>query len=192
MSDGKVLVWGIAKRIGQPYIDQDQSQGSSRNRSRKVKLMNRLVLVVCLLVFASITIACGGGGPADHSTAWPSRSTQSPIIGEWRVSRMEIGGVRQNDEGEFLWKFRESRVNATVPGVTDSEFKWREDPAANPARLTISRIEGDGDTVLLGIYKIDGDTLHLVVGPRGGYPERFGTTRGNVDEIYFEMKRVTK
>src|SRR5262245_50408959 len=125
--------------------------------------MIRLLGTLCLA--ASLAVA-----------APPPKADPSPLVGSWRSVRVISGGEE--------WKggplVVESRADGTAvlgdgsrPRDQDPPVKFKAAPDKTPAQIDVAAPEGHRIAPVVGIYKLDGDTLTLCYSNGGARPTEF-------------------
>jgi len=140
--------------------------------------MNALLLSVALAV----------GAPAAKETKNPPS-----LVGEWVAEK----GVRGGDENPIppesvRFEFTpDSKVRITEGSKTSELAEYTADPKKDPAEFSIVPPPGKKKPPVLGIYKLDGDTLTLCLRQGGERPTKFESPKGS-EVMLFTLKRVKK
>jgi len=139
-----------------------------------------------------IGIAVGVGAPGVKD---PPKKEES-IIGEWVGESMVRGGkVRPVPEGGITFKFTaEGKLIVNEGGRGEREVgTFKVDSKKNPAELDLTPPPEKSDKPVLGIYKLDGDTLTICVSDDDGAvrPNKFESPDGT-RIMLMTLKRAKK
>jgi uncharacterized protein (TIGR03067 family) len=140
--------------------------------------MTPILLVVSLTVGAPLT-----KDPKPDTVA---------IVGEWVFESATIGGRPDSPPPGTTWTFTADSKSVLALGkdYPKLESKYTTDPKKTPAWLDVA--DGPKGTPLIGIYKVDGDTLTLCLGGKvGDRPTTFEAPAGSTTAIMV-LKRVKK
>ncbi len=142
-------------------------------------------------------------GPKPDRQARPAVTEQArrklvveALIGEWKGTYMELGGVEQTLDKKrgktWDWDFREETVTLNAPGSENVTLPWRVDTSRVPHTIDFGR-QGQGafETVLVGIFQIEGDELTLCMSiDKDRRPTEFTTNAANVFMLFkFKAKK---
>ena len=138
-------------------------------------------------------LALAVGAPAVKD---PPKKDAPSIAGEWVAVSVEAGGKGQDfpdrefaftltADGKFL--IRRAKGGETAEGV------YKLDPKKSPPEIDVSYPQDQGETPLLGIYKLDGDalTLCLAEGKDARRPTKFESPAG-ARVMVLVLERVKK
>jgi uncharacterized protein (TIGR03067 family) len=124
----------------------------------------------------------------------PPKKDIKPLLGEWVVEKPELGGlpfphpagganVQFTSDGMMV-----SREGANAP----EECGYTADPKKDPAEIEITPSAVEGKVItMVGIYKVEGDTLTLCLVVGGKRPTKFESVAGE-GTIYMTFKRPKK
>ena len=137
---------------------------------------------MCLLALGMLI---GADSPSDAA-----RKDLEKLQGEWKADKA------QND-GEEAAANLLAKMNLTVKGESltidvgsarDEKAKIRLDPGKSPATIDITPAR-PGRATLLGIYKLDGDSLTLCWAKKGARPTEFASKEGS-NHVLFVLRRI--
>jgi uncharacterized protein (TIGR03067 family) len=114
-------------------------------------------------VLIGLTLMAGAPAPKE-----PPKETPS-IVGEWAASSVIVGGKGQAfPEREFEYTLTADGKFVVRNGKEGGEGKYVLDRKKDPPEIDIF-LNGDkaDSPTMQGIYKVEGDTLTLCVGPGG-------------------------
>jgi uncharacterized protein (TIGR03067 family) len=117
---------------------------------------------------------------------------QEKIVGTWAFRSLVKGGQKEAEEGFKEAKLifaADAKLTAKLP-KGDKEGTYKLDPATKPKAMTITT-EGGG--TLLGIYKLEGDTLTVCLGNEdvNDRPTEFDSKEGT-KVVLIVLKREKK
>jgi RNA polymerase sigma-70 factor (ECF subfamily) len=145
---------------------------------RKVKIV--AVVVLALSVVGTAALVCARQALADKPAA--ARKDQAPkdeekILGTWALESGEDGGQKAPEERikEAKAIFAADGKMTAKLGEREQEFTYLLDPSKNPKEFSVT--DDKGRTVL-GIYKLDGDTLTVCFARGGDRPTEFASKEG--------------
>jgi uncharacterized protein (TIGR03067 family) len=144
-----------------------------------------------ILVVLSISVAVSGNHPTREAMKW--------FRGHWVCVYVETEGVPIPKEGIEDLKHLDilvegDRITLIEEGKVREEWDihYKVDPTKKPWTIDIAvSLEGTKPKTLLGIYKVDGDTLKIsIVGPKKE-PERATefVTRPGSNNLLWHFKR---
>jgi uncharacterized protein (TIGR03067 family) len=141
-----------------------------------------------LLVGLAISVGAPGKDPAAKDP--PS------LVGEWVGEKAVAGGKeRPVPEGGITFTFAADGKLTVKEGKRDKNDTgtYKADPKKAPAEVDIIPPEDKKEPTVLGIYKLDGDTLTLCFGrgKEGSRPTKFESPEGS-QTIVITLKRVKK
>ena len=115
---------------------------------------------------------------------------EEKILGTWAVVSGEEGGQKAPEErikeGKLIFA-ADGKLTAKL-GEREQEFTYQLDPAKKPKEFSVMDDKG---RTMLGIYKLDGDTLTVCYDRTGHRPAEFDSPEGT--RIVLEVfKRVKK
>ena len=119
------------------------------------------------------------------------------VAGEWQLESSTVNGRKGVLSGNLVYTFTKDgkwlieRNGKPTPGPVNRGFKT--DPKANPPTVDLMSNTAANGTLLLGIYKVEGDTL-TICGRRGNDVERptnFDASEGSRMTVYI-LKRAKK
>lgn len=128
----------------------------------------------------------------------PGKDTKEPpsIVGEWVGEKAVAGGKEQPvPDGGITFIFTADGKLTVMEGKRDKNDTgtYKADAKKEPAEIDIIPPEDKKEPTVLGIYKLDGDTLTLAFG-RGkekSRPTKFESPVG-ADTIVITLKRAKK
>jgi uncharacterized protein (TIGR03067 family) len=139
-----------------------------------------------------VVLAVGAPGVKD-----PPKKKDAPTIhGEWTVESIMIGGMalpRQQAGGPETFLLSPDgtmTVRTSAGGVPKNEVgRYTLDEKKSPPEIDLIPDAALKDTTMLGIFKLDGDTLTVCMGEKR--PTKFETVAGEVT-ILLTFKRTPK
>jgi RNA polymerase sigma factor (sigma-70 family) len=157
----------------------------------KLKVVAAVVLAVT--VAAAGTVLCARQALADKPAA--AGKDQAPkdeekILGTWAVVSHEEGGQRAPEEAikEAKVIFAADGKMTGKQGGKEQEFTYKLDPARKPKEFDGTNDKG---RTVLGIYKLDGDTLTICFNRLGDRPTAFASKEGTTAVLQV-LKREKK
>jgi len=151
----------------------------------KLKVAAAVLLVLC--VAAAVTVVGARQALADKKE---TPKDEEKILGTWAVVSYEEGGEKAPEE-----RIKEAKVSFAADGKMtakqgekEQEFTYKLDPAKKPKEFSLTNDKG---LTLLGIYKLDGDTLTVCLDRSGGQPAEFASKDGTT-VILEVLKREKK
>jgi RNA polymerase sigma factor (sigma-70 family) len=144
----------------------------------KVKVVAAVVLALSVAV--AVPAVCARRALADKPAAAgkdEAPKDEEAILGTWALESGEEGGQKAPEErikeGKLTFA-ADGKVTAKL-GEREQEFTYQLDPAKKPKEFSVT---DDKDRTLLGIYKLDGDTLTVCFDRGGGRPTEFASKEG--------------
>jgi uncharacterized protein (TIGR03067 family) len=116
---------------------------------------------------------------------------QSAIVGEWEVVSQTVGGITgpwKLDVSVFIFS-PEGKFGHRSDGTLRPWKRYRTDDKADPPTLDIVPIDDAKGAVAEWLFKVDGDTLTLSMGPGKGRPASLESPKG-AENIILTLKRV--
>jgi uncharacterized protein (TIGR03067 family) len=118
---------------------------------------------------------------------------QEKIVGTWAFMSLVKGGQKEPEEGFKEAKLifaADAKLTAKLPEKGEKEGTYKLDPAKKPKAITITTEEGG---TLLGIYKLEGDTLTVCLGNENDNdrPTEFDSKEGT-KVVLIVLKREKK
>jgi uncharacterized protein (TIGR03067 family) len=133
-------------------------------------------------VFLAVALVVAAPAPKDK------KPDPGPIEGEWVIQSYVLGGREDNIErGEKV------RLSEGFLVVGENEkVRYTLDSKADPPRIDMTPVRGKHEPIL-GIYKLDGDSL-VICFPKGGGADRPTKFESWVDSriVVVTLKRETK
>jgi uncharacterized protein (TIGR03067 family) len=114
-------------------------------------------------VLIGLSLVVGAPAPKDPAKEPPS------AVGEWVAATVIVGGKGQAfPERDFAYTLTADGKFVVRKGKEGGEGKYTTDRKKDPPEIDIF-LEGDksDSPTMQGIYKVEGDTLTLCVGPGG-------------------------
>jgi uncharacterized protein (TIGR03067 family) len=122
------------------------------------------------------------------------------LQGTWNVVSLEVDGKKVDNDGLLpsepisgsKWTITSDKIEVRV-GDRTIEGSYTIDPSKNPKRIDVTLFVPNGEwvdqTVLLGIYALQGETLKLYLGPNQGgsrlkRPKEFQTKKDEGGALY--------
>jgi uncharacterized protein (TIGR03067 family) len=117
------------------------------------------------------------------------------IVGTWNGEKAVAGGKELPvPEGGVSFTFTEDGKVTVKEGKRDKPDAgtYKLDPKKDPAEIDLTPPPEKKEKVVLGIYKLDGDTLTLCFGKDGGErPTKFESPEGS-SVVVITLKRAKK
>lgn len=114
------------------------------------------------------------------------KSDQDKIQGKWEMTKGEMNGENLPEDfiKGFSITFTKEKFEAKLADGSGESGEFKLDSKAKPASASFT---ANGET-RKGIYKWDGEALHLCVSDRGGeQPKEFAGKDGN---LFFVLKKA--
>jgi uncharacterized protein (TIGR03067 family) len=145
-------------------------------------------MLASLLVGLTMSV----GAPGKDSSAKDPPS----LVGEWVGEKAVAGGKEKPvPEGGITFTFTADGKLSVKEGKPDKNDTgtYKTDPKKAPAEIDIIPPEDKKEPTVLGIYKLDGDTLTLCFGrgKEGSRPTKFESPEGS-QTIVITLKRAKK
>jgi len=130
------------------------------------------------------------GAPAKED---PAAKDPPTLIGEWVGESGMRGGKPENPPaGTTLTFLADCKVRFKEGGAgKPGEGSYKADPKKSPAEVDITPPEASKGEILLGIHKIEGDTLTLCFSLGGERPKEFSAPAGS-EVMLVTCKRAKK
>jgi uncharacterized protein (TIGR03067 family) len=138
----------------------------------------------CLLV---VGLLMGADQPSDAA-----KKDLEKLQGDWKVEKAQRGGMDApaNVLEKLTLVVKGDSMTVSEGGVRDEKAAITLDPGKSPAAIDIKPARAGRDTVL-GIYKLDGDSLTLCWAKDGARPTDFASKEGS-NHVLFVLKRIKK
>ena len=135
-----------------------------------------------------LLLALAAPGPKDAPKPDPAQ-----VRGEWVVERYLLGGKGVDRERGLTAIIDEGTMALVRDGRRKEAVGIRLDPAAAPARIDLIPPGREKEEAILGIYKVEGDTLTLCF-PKGGRADRPTKFESPADTsiVLMTLKRAKK
>jgi uncharacterized protein (TIGR03067 family) len=138
-------------------------------------------------------LALAVGAPAPKKEA-PKKEPPTPV-GTWLSEKVVAGGKElPAPPGAIEFNFTtdgQLRVNKGN-GAPSEPGAFKVDATKDPAEIDITESRaGRPDRTIVGVFKIDGDTMTLAISEAGDRPKAFESPAGS-QVIVFTFKRVKK
>jgi uncharacterized protein (TIGR03067 family) len=143
--------------------------------------MNPILLALALTVAAP--------GPKD-----PPKKDVDPLLGQWVGEKAETGGMPLPvPVGGMSMEFKpDGKLVMTDGGKPPEEAGYKADPKKDPHEIDVVPPAAGGKVMtMLGIYKVDGDSLTLCLAAAGERPTKFESAAGQAT-ILLTFKRAKK
>jgi uncharacterized protein (TIGR03067 family) len=135
-------------------------------------------------LFVGLVLAVGAPGPKD------SKADPPKVEGDWVQESYVLGGTDSDREKGRVFRFTDGKL---VMVGRSEDIGYKLDPKPNPPHIDLIPIGKENGDPILGIYKLDGDTL-MICFPKGGRAERptkFESPAGT-RIVLLTLKRQTK
>src|SRR5262245_52623372 len=115
-----------------------------------------------------------------------TKKDQDLIQGNWDIVGLETGGKAEPDKNfkGNTFSFAKDRATLREANYPPVEFTFTTDPTKTPKTIDLA----GKNSVLRGIYKLDGDNLTLSLGIGATRPTDFTTKAGGDSEV-FQLRR---
>jgi uncharacterized protein (TIGR03067 family) len=116
------------------------------------------------------------------------------IVGEWVAEKAVLAGnPRPAPDGGVTMEFKADGKVVIKEGTKGPiEATYTTDPKKEPAEFEMTPpIKGPKNDSLIGIYKVEGDTLTLCLAPDGQRPAKFESS-ADVPTMLMTFKRAKK
>jgi uncharacterized protein (TIGR03067 family) len=114
------------------------------------------------------------------------------ILGEWVPTTIVVGGKKEDQPAGSLMTFAKDG-KSTMKEDKDAklvEMSYTLDPKQDPSHITLTEA-GMGNITLLGIYKLEGETLTICLASGKDRPTAFASRAGSAN-ILITLKRPKK
>jgi RNA polymerase sigma factor (sigma-70 family) len=146
--------------------------------------LSKMKVVAAVVLALSVAVAVTVVGARRALAAKPAATAkdkalkdEEKILGTWALVAYEEGGQKAPEEA-----IKDARVTLTADGKMTAkqgekvqEFTYELDPAKKPKEFSGTNDKGQ---TMLGIYKLDGDTLTVCFDRGGGRPTEFASKEG--------------
>jgi uncharacterized protein (TIGR03067 family) len=116
------------------------------------------------------------------------------LVGEWVGEKAEVAGMPlPAPVSEMRMEFKADGKAVLRDGAKPAEeASYTADPKKDPAEIDLTPPPTGGKAeTLLGIYKVEGDTLTLCLAAAGGRPTKFESAAGSANML-LTFKRAKK
>jgi uncharacterized protein (TIGR03067 family) len=140
-------------------------------------------------LLTALALSVAAPGPKD-----PPKKDTNPLLGEWTGEKAETGGMPLPvPVGGMTMEFKpDGKVVMTDAGKPPEEAGYTADPKKDPHEIDLTQPMAGGKVMkMLGIYKVDGDTLTLCLGVVGERPTKFESAAGQAT-LLMTFKRAKK
>jgi len=130
---------------------------------------------------------------AAPSVKEPPKKDPPTLLGEWAAESGVRGGKADNPPpGTTITFHKEGKVSFKEGGGGAGEDgTYTSDPKKSPAEIDIMSPGAGKGVAMLGIYKIEGDTLTMCITMGGDRPKAFESPAGS-EAILITCKRAKK
>jgi len=141
-------------------------------------------------VLAGLALTIGAPALKDPPAKAPN------IVGEWDVESVTVNGMPSGIKGGTKYTFTADGkwlIERSGKPIVGPDRGFKTDPKASPPKVDLISSTAAAGTLLLGIYKVEGDTL-TICGRRGNDVERptsFDDSEGSGTTVYV-LKRAKK
>jgi uncharacterized protein (TIGR03067 family) len=126
-----------------------------------------------------IGLALVAGAPGKD----PPKKEAPSVVGEWVAATVMVGGKGQAfPDRDFAYTLTADGKFLVRKGKEGGDGKYTLDPKKDPPEIDIFLDDKADTPTMQGIYKVDGDTLTLCVGPGGknaARPKKFEAPEGS-------------
>ena len=138
----------------------------------------------CLLV---VGLLMGADQPSDAA-----KKDLEKLQGEWKIEKAQRGGEAAPAEllGKLSLTIKGDSMTVSEGSARDEKATISLDPGKSPAAIDIKPARPGRETVL-GIYKLNGDSLTLCWSKEGARPTEFAS-KPKSDQVLFVLKRAKK
>jgi len=122
----------------------------------------------------------------NFTIAQADKKDEDKIQGKWSMTKGEANGENLPEDfvKGFTITFTKGKFEAKLADGSGEDGEYKIDPKAKPATASFTA----GGETRKGIYKFDGDDLHLCVSDKGGEtPKEFSGKDGN---LFFVLKKA--
>jgi uncharacterized protein (TIGR03067 family) len=121
----------------------------------------------------------------------PPRKDPPTLVGEWVGETAEAGGMpRPAPPGGVTMEFTaDGKVVVREGAKPPRTGAYTADPKKSPAEIDLTWSSGGQEVALVGIYKVEGDTLTLCLSVGGKRPAKFESPAGT-DRMLMTFKRA--
>jgi uncharacterized protein (TIGR03067 family) len=125
------------------------------------------------------------------------KKDQELIQGTWTSTKLEFQGKESDSKDAMKWVFKDAKLMNVKDGKTMVEGTFKLDPDKNPKEIDIvitfdaferktGKEAAKEDKNVRGVYTIEGDTLKIALGPRGGKRNTKFSGEGENRLMYFK------
>ncbi len=128
----------------------------------------------------AFALGCSGGSaPQSETSAERSHPDFKNILGTWKIVASEWDGDPNQEAIGNHFTFNNARMDAWLRTIGEISVDYEIDPTRNPKHLKATMGFPPNQTLYLGIYELDGDTLKLCFRKRER-PTSFKTELGSM------------
>jgi uncharacterized protein (TIGR03067 family) len=138
----------------------------------RLKVLEAGLLALCAA--AAIAFLSMQSARADKKKAVKD---EKAILGTWTVESYQEGGQKAAKEviETLSVVFSADGKMKAIQGEKEQELTWKLDPGKKPKQFSVTNDKG---REVLGIYKLDGDTLTVCWARGGDRPDEFASKKG--------------
>lgn len=140
-------------------------------------------------LLTALALTLGAPGPKD-----PPTKDADPLLGKWTGLKAEAAGTPLPvPPGGVSMEFRAGGAWVTEEGgKAPEEGGYTADRTKDPHEIDLTQPAAGGKAMkVLGIYKVEGDTLTLCLAAAGGRPTKFESAAGQAT-VLMTFKRAKK
>jgi uncharacterized protein (TIGR03067 family) len=138
-------------------------------------------------LLTALALTLGAPGAKD-----PPKKDTNPLLGAWTVEKAETGGMTLPVKSMTMEFMPGGKVVMADGGKPPEEAGYTFDPKKDPHEIDITPPAAGGKVMtMVGVYKVDGDTLTLCLGVAGGRPTKFESAAGQAT-LLLTFKRGKK